>query len=213
MTVAKGYWIACSDVSNWDGYRAYIETNFVTFAKFPSRLLIRGGAAERVEGAGRSRNIVREFPSYAEALACYRSPEYTRARPLRAGNALVDFLVAEGYDGDQPAPVSTPPAAADRKGYWIVHADVGEAAGYEVYARAVRTPLGAFGGRFLVRGGAREPMEGAVRGRTELVEFPSYEAAHACYRSPGHQAAAALRRGAAEVDLCIVEQYDGPQMP
>ena len=39
------------------------------------------------------------------------------------------------------------------------------------------TPFGVFGARFLVRGGTREVVEGKVRGRTVVIEFPSYAAA------------------------------------
>ncbi len=74
-----------------------------------------------------------------------------------------------------------------------------------------RLRLPQFGGRFLVRGGAREVVEGRVRARTVVLEFPSYHAALACYRSPDYQAAAALRQGKAEYDLIIIEGYDGPQ--
>ena len=38
-----------------------------------------------------------------------------------------------------------------------------------------------------------------------LVEFPSLEAAEACYRSPAYQEALAYAKGAAERDLVIVE--------
>ena len=51
----------------------------------------------------------------------------------------------------------------------------------------------------------------SVRARTVVMEFPSYQTAQDCYRSPEYQAAAALRRGKAECDLFIIEGYDGPQ--
>ena len=41
-----------------------------------------------------------------------------------------------------------------------------------------------------------------------VVEFPSYEAALACYRSDDYQAAAILRKGKAEVDLLVIEGFD-----
>jgi uncharacterized protein (DUF1330 family) len=44
-----------------------------------------------------------------------------------------------------------------------------------------------------------------------VLEFPSYQAALACYRSPGYQAAKKLRDGKAEFDLVVVEGYDGPK--
>ena len=70
--------------------------------------------------------------------------------------------------------------------------------------------FGKYGGRYLVRGGTREVVEGKVRARTVVLEFPSYQAALDCYRSPEYQAAV-LRQGKAEFDLVVIEGYDGPQ--
>ena len=39
------------------------------------------------------------------------SPEYTAAHTLREGKAACDFLIVEGYEGPQPPPFGTPPAA------------------------------------------------------------------------------------------------------
>jgi uncharacterized protein (DUF1330 family) len=72
-------------------------------------------------------------------------------------------------------------------------------------------PIGQYGGRFLVRGGAFELVEGAMRSRSVLLAFPGHQAAVACYRSPAYQAAAALRKGRADFDLLVCEGYDGPQ--
>jgi len=54
-------------------------------------------------------------------------------------------------------------------------------------------------------------VEGTVRSRSVVIEFPSYAAALACYRSPGYQAAAAHRKGRAEFDLIVAEGTDGAQ--
>ena len=97
------------------------------------------------------------------------------------------------------------------RGYWIPQIDVSNPEGYKAYMAADMVPIGKFGGRFLVRGGMCEVMEGRVRARTVVLEFPSYQAAQACYRSPDYQSAAALRKGKAEFDLIIAEGYDGPQ--
>ena len=78
-----------------------------------------------------------------------------------------------------------------------------------VVVAANAVPFSKFGGRFLVRGGAREVVEGKVRARTVVLEFPSHEAALACYRSSDYQTAAALRKGKAELDLFIIEGHDG----
>jgi uncharacterized protein (DUF1330 family) len=42
------------------------------------------------------------------------------------------------------------------------------------------------------------------------LEFPSFDAALACYRGPEYQAAKKLRDGKAAIDLVIVEGYAGP---
>src|SRR6266851_3750609 len=204
---AKGYWIPHLDVSDPEGYQAYMAAA-AAHRRYECRLLARGGQWEAVEGRSRSRNVLREFADYATALACYRSLEYQHAKPLRAPHSVADFVIAEGYEGVQPDGPPTPPATAARKGYWIAHVEVTEPEGYKAYMAADMAAFGKFGGRFLVRGGQREVVEGKVRGRTVVLEFPSYRVALDCYRSPEYQAAAALRKGRAEFDLFIIEGCD-----
>ena len=205
----KGYWIPHLDVSDPEGFQAYRTTADGAHERFGSKLLVRGGRREIMEGKLRSRNVLREFKSFDEASAFYNGPEYSRARPLRAPHADCDFLIVEGYDGPQPPPVGTPPSPAALKGYWIAHIDVRDPEAYKAYQAANAAPFGRFGGRFLVRGGRQEVVEGQQRSRTAVLEFPSYEAALSCYRSPGYQAAKALRLGKAEVDLIIIEGVEG----
>jgi uncharacterized protein (DUF1330 family) len=209
--MAKGYWIPHLDVSNPEGYKAYMAATPPAHHKYAGTALVRGGTCEVVEGRARSRNVLREFPDYATALACYRSPEYQRAQPLRLPHSQCDFVIAEGYDGVQPPPLGAPPPTAARKGYWIGHVDITDPEGYKPYIAANGVPIGKFHARFLVRGGTREVVEGKVRARTVVIEFASYAAALACYRSPEYQAAKALREGKAEIDLFIIDGYDGPQ--
>jgi uncharacterized protein (DUF1330 family) len=205
----KGYWIPHIDVSDPEGYKAYMAATPPAHEKYGGTALVRGGKCEVVEGRARSRNVLREFPDYAAALACYRSPEYQRAQPLRLPHSQCDFVIAEGYDGAQPPRSASPPAAAARKGYWLGEIDVFDADGYKPYMIANQAPFGEFGAHYLVRGGTREVTEGNARSRIVVIEFPSYEAALACYRSPGYQAAKKLREGKGTVDLVVVEGYDG----
>ncbi len=100
--MAKGYWIARVDVHNDEGYKAYAAANPAIFRKFGARFVIRGGKSEAVEGSNRARSIVIEFPDYAAALACYRSPEYQENIKRRLPHASADILIVEGYDGPQP---------------------------------------------------------------------------------------------------------------
>jgi uncharacterized protein (DUF1330 family) len=206
----KGYWIPHIDDSDPEGYKAYMAATPPAHEKYAGTALIRGGKCEVVEGRARSRNVLREFADYATALACYRSPEYQRARPLRLPHSQCDFIIAEGYDGPQPAAAAASGAAA-RKGYWLAEIDVRDAEGYKPYMIADQAPFANFGARYLVRGGSREVVEGKGRARIVVLEFPSYDAALACYRSADYQAAKKLRDGKAEFDLVIVEGYDGPK--
>ncbi len=95
------------------------------------------------------------------------------------------------------------------KGYWVAHVDVRDPDAYDAYRRANAAPFARYGARFLVRGGARTVMEGQAKPRTVVIEFPTIEAAYACYDSPEYRAAKALRDPISEGDLVIVEGYDG----
>ena len=97
------------------------------------------------------------------------------------------------------------------KGYWLARVDVADPDRYKAYIAANAVPFKKFGARFLVRAGRFENPEGSSRPRNIVIEFPSYEAALACYRSPEYQEALMLRLPVATIDLVIVEGYDGPQ--
>jgi len=100
--MAKGYWIARVDVNNEDGFKPYAAANAAIFKKFGARYVVRGGKFDGMEGSSRSRNVVIEFPDYAAAVACYRSPEYQANIKVRQPHSAVDLIVIEGYDGPQP---------------------------------------------------------------------------------------------------------------
>jgi uncharacterized protein (DUF1330 family) len=203
----KGYWIPQIDIRNPEGYKAYMAATPPAHEKYHGVALIRGGQMQVVEGRARSRCVLREFPDFATALACYRSDEYQRAKPLRLEHSSCDFVIVEGYDGPQPA--SPFPAAGSKKGDWLGKIDVRDPQAYKAYMLANQGPFGQFGARYLVRGGRHEVMEGKARSRIVVLEFPSFAAALACYRSPEYQAAKKLREGVADADVIVAEGYDG----
>ena len=97
------------------------------------------------------------------------------------------------------------------KAYWIARVDVDNEQGYRPYMAANPAIFKKFGGRFVVRGGRFTVAEGQSRSRNVVIEFPDYESAIACYRSPEYQANIKVRQPHAIADLVIVEGYDGPQ--
>ena len=97
------------------------------------------------------------------------------------------------------------------KGYWIARVDVHSDEGYKPYAAANPAIFKKFGGRFVVRAGRFEAPEGTARSRNVVIEFPDYESALACYRSPEYQANIKVRLPHSLAELVIIEGYDGPQ--
>ena len=91
------------------------------------------------------------------------------------------------------------------KGYWIARVDVFDPEAYQRYVAENAPVFARYGARFLVRGGRSETKEGTSRARNVVIEFPSYEAAMACWNSPEYQAAKAKREGAALAEFVLVE--------
>jgi uncharacterized protein (DUF1330 family) len=97
------------------------------------------------------------------------------------------------------------------KGYWIVRVDIADEQKYKAYIAANAEPLKKYGARFLVRAGRYENPEGTSRSRNAVIEFPTYQAALDCWKSPEYQEAIKLRQSVSTADLIIIEGYEGPQ--
>jgi uncharacterized protein (DUF1330 family) len=90
--MAKGYWIAHMSINHPE------ETAKTAFQKYGAKFLVRGGRYEAAEGDGRPRNVIIEFESFEQALACYRSPEYQEAVKIRQRAAEGEIMIVEGVD-------------------------------------------------------------------------------------------------------------------
>ena len=91
-----GYWIALVEVDDPDAYRAYAEAGTQAIQRFGGRFLARGGRRVTLEGPeAPGRVVVTEFPSFQQAIDCYRSAEYQRARELRKGAARAQIVIVE----------------------------------------------------------------------------------------------------------------------
>jgi uncharacterized protein (DUF1330 family) len=91
------------------------------------------------------------------------------------------------------------------KGYWIARVDVRDPERYKDYVTAAKPAFEKYGSQFRARGGRYERLEGQVRARNVVIEFPSLEAAHDCYHSPEYQIAAGIRQEVADAEMVIVE--------
>jgi uncharacterized protein (DUF1330 family) len=92
----KAYWIAHVTVTDPDQYKNYAVATAEPFKKFGAVMLARGGAHQQMEGQGRARNVVIEFPSLQAAIECYNSPEYQAAKAKRIGAGEADVVLVEG---------------------------------------------------------------------------------------------------------------------
>jgi uncharacterized protein (DUF1330 family) len=97
------------------------------------------------------------------------------------------------------------------KGYWIGRVEVKSEEGYKPYAMGNQAIFKKFGGRYVIRAGKYECVEGEARSRNVVIEFPDYATALACYNSPEYQQNMKLRLPHSTADIVVVEGYDGPQ--
>lgn len=96
--MAKGYWIAHVTVTDTEKYGGYVALTPAAFGKFGGRFLARGGRYQVMEGNGRARNVVIEFPSMQAAVDCFNSPEYAAAKAKREGAGIADVVIIEGIE-------------------------------------------------------------------------------------------------------------------
>jgi len=90
--------------------------------------------------------------------------------------------------------------------YVIAEVEVTDPAAYEDYRKQVPAVVTKYGGKFIVRGGRIESMEGGWSPkRVVVLEFPSMEQALEWYRSPDYAPLIKLRQKTSRGKLIIVE--------
>ena len=89
--------------------------------------------------------------------------------------------------------------------YMLVQLKVTDPEKFAGYREAVPGVVEAFGGRYIVRGGTVEVLEGSHDSRRLVVfEFPSVEAVKRFWHSPEYAKVKPLRENAAELDAWVV---------
>ena len=91
-------------------------------------------------------------------------------------------------------------------GYIIVDVQITDPEAYERYKAAVPATLATYGGKFLVRGGRAETLEGSWEpNRIVVLEFESVEKAKAWWSSQEYAAPKQLRQSASLTRMIVVE--------
>ena len=94
---------------------------------------------------------------------------------------------------------NTPP------GYLIAENDVTDTGTYQKYAAQVPSTLAPFTGRYIVRAGKTDSLEGTPPTRVVVIAFDSMATARHWYDSPAYQVIEPLRRQSAKSRIFIVE--------
>jgi uncharacterized protein (DUF1330 family) len=90
--------------------------------------------------------------------------------------------------------------------YVIAEVTVTDPATMEEYRKRVPATLAPFGGRFIVRGGAHQTVEGDWKpNRLVILEFPSMEHAHRWYASEEYREPKAMRLRAGRTNVVLVD--------
>lgn len=89
--------------------------------------------------------------------------------------------------------------------YLVVLIKITREEGWPEYRQQVSDLFARHGGRYLVRGGPVEPLEGSYDGRRLVIfEFPSMEVIRSVWNSPEYAAVKKLREGSGELDVWAV---------
>ena len=90
-------------------------------------------------------------------------------------------------------------------GYIVADIEITDRDEYQKYAQQTEATLEPYGGKFLVRGGQPETLEGDWKSkRIVIIEFPSVEQAKAWYDSPEYSAIIGIRHRSAVSNILIV---------
>lgn len=90
--------------------------------------------------------------------------------------------------------------------YIIVDVKINSLEEYETYKKLTPASLAAYNGKFIVRGGQTEILEGEWQpGRVVVLEFPSLAIAKAWWASDEYAVAKAIRQRTAETKMIVVE--------
>lgn len=90
--------------------------------------------------------------------------------------------------------------------YIIVDIEITDPVRYEKYKALAAPTVTAHGGKYVVRGGDTEKLEGDRRpGRIVVLEFPSVDRARAWWNSESYRPAKELRQASARTEMILVD--------
>ena len=96
-------------------------------------------------------------------------------------------------------------------GYIAVQISINDPVRYERYKALAPASIAKYGGRYLIRGGKVDILEGSWQpGRFVVLEFPTVERARQWWNSPEYAEAKALRQSCAETEMVLLDGAPSP---
>lgn len=193
------YLIAMMDVHDGAGYEEYREKVTAFIERHGGKFIVRGGAADVVEGtwpAGRI--VVLEFPDYGAAQAFVADPDYRPVAEIRQRTTTSHLWLVDGApDG---------PTADSMRGFILGRIRIDDPDAYKAYADQVPSVVADLGGTYLARGGAHETVDGGMTlDRLVIVGFSDVAAAKSFYNSEAYAPLLTIRVNSSDSNIVIVE--------
>tara|TARA_B100000214_G_scaffold374278_1_gene356565 strand:- start:2444 stop:2731 length:288 start_codon:yes stop_codon:yes gene_type:complete len=93
----KAYWVAIyKSLDNTDNLEKYKEIASTAIKNFNGKFLVRGGKSKTLEGPDSPRTVIIEFSSLDDAINCYHSEEYQKAKKVAGKIFNRQIQIVEG---------------------------------------------------------------------------------------------------------------------
>jgi len=125
---------------------------------------------------------------------------------MKTSHKLVLAVLAGVLMGAAGAEVVRAQQGKARPGYVVAEVETTDATALKEYGAKAPQIMESHGGRYVVRGGDVQPLEGeAPKGYVVIMGFDSMEKARAWYDSPEYKAIRGIRQNATRSRLFLVE--------
>ena len=208
----KVYAIVDVDIFDPEGYGEYMRLVSPALKSAGARYLVRGGSHKVLEGDWMPHRLVLvEFSSMGAARDFYSSPEYCNCKDIRLACGSSNVVLVPGVEGAADNASADTQASESAKGYVIFDVKIYDMERYRDFMLSVKPAIEAAGGRYLVRGGEHEVVEGEWDpDRLVLFEFPSVKKAEEFYFSDNYQGGAKkIRDECSAGKVVVVEGFTG----
>lgn len=131
-------------------------------------------------------------------------------RVAMAAAVLVFTLGSQMAVAQQPASQASAESNANAPAYYVAEFEVTDREGLRPYAEKVESTFAPFSGRYVVRGGQVDGLEGTTpKARMVMIEFDSLSQARAWYNSPEYTALRPIRQKSGHTNAYIMEGVAG----